>query len=458
MSRVGAIAALSLTAVLIVVAAVVWNTASHRSGAPSGPGGAVLADAAAADGENDSVTLVRQAGGAIRARDNVALARYLTKGIDPNALDGEGETLLNKAVLHGTPAMVEMLLAAGADPDLPGKNGLGPLAIAALAGHHQMLERLVEASNARRAAAGLPAIADAEAPAPVAAEAAPVEPAPPVIAPPEDATPPHAAQELTRAGAAATGDSAADQPVPAGDGIAEIGGDRLETAAIAAPPPAFDTGAPAPETQGGAALATIFPPPLARAPREQARLEPPSASNRGGDVGAPPAVAPPPPPETAVEPDPGGAPRNWVLAAQKRLAQLGYYKGTPDGVAGSETVAAIRTYQTVAGIAVNGLVSAALLRRIGATVEAPQPAANPAAAYRPPASGSAPQARSEEAEAQALRNVLNKFQTDLGQNFNSQTRPDVMRRYCLQNANTWVYDEATQRSVYCRDLVGLAPR
>ncbi len=430
MSRVGAIAALSLTTVFVFGVAIIWNNMSRRTVTPAGwvdaaPGASSTANISPASGAgSDAATIVRQAGDAIRGHDSTALAHYLAQGIDPNSVDGEGETLLNKAVVYGTPAMVELLLAAGADPDLPGKNGLGPLAIAALEGHRQMLDRLVAASKAGSEAAKAPAGDDA------AAEAgkALVDPATAAVVTVDDAP---------------TAGETADAPSPyqfSPPDAKAAHGDAPSGATGEATPASAETASLAPNAQQQGATGPV---PAGSLPVPRGAL-PETAAPAQGD---------------AVAPGPDqGAPKNQVLAAQKRLAQLGYYKGTIDGVAGPQTSAAIRDYQTVAGIAVNGLVSAELLTRIGATPEAPE-TTDSAAAYRPPATGNAPPgATSEEAEAQALQNVLNKFQTDLGQNFNSETRPEVLRRYCRQNTNTWVYDEATQRSVYCRDVVGLAPR
>lgn len=438
MSRVGAIVALSLTTVFVFGVAIIWNNMSRRTVTSAGwvnaaPAASSTANISLASGaSSDAATIVRQASDAIRGHDSTALAHYLAQGMDPNSVDGEGETLLNKAVVYGTPAVVELLLAAGADPDLPGKNGLGPLAIAALEGHRQMLDRLVAASKAGSEAAKAPAGDDA------AAEAGNVlvDPATAAVVTVDDAPAAGETDGVDRPQADAPSQyqfSPPDTKTADGDAPSGATGEAAlasaETASLA--PNALQHGATGP-VPTGASPASTGTLPAAAAPAQ-------------GD-----AVAP--------RPD-QGAPKNQVLAAQKRLAQLGYYKGAVDGVAGPQTSAAIRNYQTVAGIAVNGLVSVELLTRIGATPEEAPETTDGAAAYRPPATGDAPPGvTSEEAEAQALQNVLNKFQTDLGQNFNSETRPEVLRRYCRQNTNTWVYDEATQRSVYCRDLVGLGPR
>jgi uncharacterized protein YbaP (TraB family) len=57
-----------------------------------------------------------------------------------------------------------------------------------------------------------------------------------------------------------------------------------------------------------------------------------------------------------------------VAAAQRALAALGYEPGPADGIAGSSTSAAVRAFQAGSGLAVDGEVSAALLRRLDAAL------------------------------------------------------------------------------------------
>lgn len=103
---------------------------------------------------------------------------------------------------------------------------------------------------------------------------------------------------------------------------------------------------------------------------------------------AAPAAAPPPA-ATA----PSGPSREDVRAAQQQLARLGYDVGTPDGVAGRKTKAAIRAFQEKAGLPVDGAVTPALIAALAA---APAPAATPAATPpasppgTPPTAGTAP--------------------------------------------------------------------
>ena len=60
--------------------------------------------------------------------------------------------------------------------------------------------------------------------------------------------------------------------------------------------------------------------------------------------------------------------RNRVAAVQRDLARLGYDPGPADGVAGPKTRAAIRAFQAVAGLPVDGRVSEKLDRAVGAAL------------------------------------------------------------------------------------------
>lgn len=78
-----------------------------------------------------------------------------------------------------------------------------------------------------------------------------------------------------------------------------------------------------------------------------------------------------------------GASREDVRAAQQQLARLGYDVGTPDGVAGRKTKAAIRAFQAQAGLPVDGAVTPALVAALAAaptpvSANAPTPGTAPA--------------------------------------------------------------------------------
>lgn len=343
---------------------------------------------------------------------------YLASGGDPNAADAEGETLLNIAVLHDAPKIVEALLVAGADPGKPGKNGLGPLTIAALAGRRAMLERLMQANAAEPAAAGEPVQARAASPAGRASSVGGRE----TMGLPRPA-------DVPGADAPEHG-GAAGPPI-----LASLAGDGELQAVLPVEPYASMTGLainplprPAPASAG---------PPASSSAAAQPATEAGAAASAALAVGAPAA---------------------WVSAAQRRLGQLGYYKGPVTGFAGPLTADAVKRYQAVAGVPQDGIVSADLLRRIGASVETSAAPAAAAAATSPLATAAAPAGEVEGGRAQAPNPDLQQVRNALGQEFNSATRPAALRQHCQANTNAWVYDEAIGRSLFCRDVLGAPPR
>lgn len=63
-----------------------------------------------------------------------------------------------------------------------------------------------------------------------------------------------------------------------------------------------------------------------------------------------------------------------ILATQKKLAQLGFYKGEADGQSGSQTSAAIRRYQIAENLKVTGELNRQTLNQLGIKGTAPAPA------------------------------------------------------------------------------------
>jgi peptidoglycan hydrolase-like protein with peptidoglycan-binding domain len=321
-------------------------------------------------------------------------------------------------VLHGSPEIVEALLAAGADRDKPGRNGLSPLTIAALAGRQTMLERLMQGNaggpEARRAASA-----------------------------------PGTASVL--ASASSSGSADAGSAV-----LASLVGDGEPQPVLPAEP--------------YASMAGLVINPMARPLPRSSPVASPTAGAVAGVAPqpSPQAGADAPAPAASGSPSAGAPPTPWVTAAQRRLSQLGYYKGPITGFAGSLTAEAVKRYQAVAGLPQDGIVTADLLRRIGATVEAPAapssasaaaPSPSPAAAPAPaPAATAARAGGTETGPAQAAGQGLQQVRNALGQEFNSAARPDALRQHCQANANAWVYDEAIGRSLFCRDVLGAPPR
>lgn len=60
-----------------------------------------------------------------------------------------------------------------------------------------------------------------------------------------------------------------------------------------------------------------------------------------------------------------------VRSAQKILQQQGYYRGTVDGVIGSQTAAAIRRYQVAEKLRVTGQLNPQTARSLGLPLPSP---------------------------------------------------------------------------------------
>ena len=70
-----------------------------------------------------------------------------------------------------------------------------------------------------------------------------------------------------------------------------------------------------------------------------------------------------------------------IAEVQTKLAELGYQPGPVDGAMGPKTRAAIRRYQVVVGLPVDGRVSETFLARLSAEAGQPPPAEEEAAEF-----------------------------------------------------------------------------
>lgn len=98
-------------------------------------------------------------------------------------------------------------------------------------------------------------------------------------------------------------------------------------------------------------------PPMPRlAPRSAARLSPASHTDPVAELTTGSLT-----PEPSANPPTVASGSNLVTEIQRELARIGLYNGAIDGLTGSRTEAAIRAFETAAGIAVTGLPSDKLL-------------------------------------------------------------------------------------------------
>jgi len=108
-------------------------------------------------------------------------------------------------------------------------------------------------------------------------------------------------------------------------------------------------------------------------------FEPSSASATAGEGGERPLAAAA---EDEVAPEPA-----LVTKVQSRLSELGYQPGPVDGVMGPKTRSALRRYQMVEGLPVDGRITEPLLVRLtGSSAAAVEPRPEPS----PPAAGAGP--------------------------------------------------------------------
>ena len=81
---------------------------------------------------------------AVSAKDHAAVKRLLALAVPLDSLDGKGSTALIHACGQGQMALVQLLLAHGAQVNLPAANGVTPLWAAISQGHEDILQALLE--------------------------------------------------------------------------------------------------------------------------------------------------------------------------------------------------------------------------------------------------------------------------------------------------------------------------
>jgi hypothetical protein len=80
---------------------------------------------------------------AARSDDRAAVAALLEQAADVNAREGDGTTALAWAATRTNTDIAELLLKAGANPDLTNELGIGPLSLAITNGSTAMVKLLI---------------------------------------------------------------------------------------------------------------------------------------------------------------------------------------------------------------------------------------------------------------------------------------------------------------------------
>jgi Putative peptidoglycan binding domain len=139
-----------------------------------------------------------------------------------------------------------------------------------------------------------------------------------------------------------------------------------------------------------------------------------------------------------------------VAAAQELLGRLGYSPGAADGVLGERTEAALRSYQSRAGLRPDGRVGDALLAQLRRDVRAQISGARMRERKLAAITPATPPDKPSEGW---LTSVVSGFQRMLGHRFDGVARPQELRAYCRSNTDTWVFDEGRRDFVYCGRIV-----
>lgn len=175
--------------------------------------------------------------------------------------------------------------------------------------------------------------------------------------------------------------------------------------------------------------------------RPQAR--PTGAGLRAGEFGSPPAR----PAEAAAAGQGSGPsptePSPEVTTAQRLLARLGYAAGLPDGVAGSRTIAAVRSYQNDTGLRPDGQITGDLIRQLS------QDAHNRSAARRSTAAVSAPPSTESSG---LIDRLFGGVQRLFRNRFDGVARPAELLAYCRTQPDNWVFDAGHDAFVYCGEV------
>jgi len=135
-----------------------------------------------------------------------------------------------------------------------------------------------------------------------------------------------------------------------------------------------------------------------------------------------------------------------VIHAQRYLRNLGYDPGPIDGLRGSKTKSAVIAFQTDRGTKTDGKITPNLLSSLAAEANAREARR---LAAETPAQGTTPKSQNQG----FFGSILSGLQRLRGLELNSAENPEQLRDYCGKNRDTWVFDNGTGRSVFCKEYV-----
>lgn len=153
-------------------------------------------------------------------------------------------------------------------------------------------------------------------------------------------------------------------------------------------------------------------------------------------------------PEKAPAPRPEILTGEQVAAAQNKLIAIGFDVGKADGRIGPRTETAVRQFQSIKGLPVNGRIDGRLLTQLDDELQYRETRRQQelAAAAPPPRKMAPPEPRG------LFGSMMGGLQRIMGRDFDSLRRPDELVAYCRASPDTWIYDFGREAFVYCGNV------